>query len=153
MTFLNPGNVIELDGAHVAVSTQPPELHRAECLRILAHKVIGRVIFTDAALPAVQPVSYLLDPDNEEVIFRAAAGSKLATAARRAVVGFQVDDINPQTHTAGNVLAVGQAYEVTDLDRLTELGQQQAATRPPDSPVHVMAIPLHRLTGQHVYLN
>ena len=57
MTFLNPGNVIELDGAHAAASTQPSELHRAECLRILAHEVIGRVIFTDAALPAVQPVS------------------------------------------------------------------------------------------------
>jgi nitroimidazol reductase NimA-like FMN-containing flavoprotein (pyridoxamine 5'-phosphate oxidase superfamily) len=149
----NAGNVIELTGAGADGGIELPELYRAECLMILARKVIGRVLFTDAALPAAQPVTYLLDPDNEEIIFRATAGSKLATAARHAVVGFQVDDINPQTHTACNVLAVGQAYEVTEPDRLTELARQQAVTRTPDTPVHVMAIPLHRLTGQHVYLN
>jgi hypothetical protein len=73
----------------------PGELHelgRGECLRLLADGVIGRVAFTDAALPAVQPVGYHLD--DEEIIFRTRNGGKLAAATRHAVVGFEVDDFD-----------------------------------------------------------
>ena len=51
--------------------------------RLLAASRIGRVAFTDAALPAVQPVAYHLD--DEEVIFRTRNGSKLAAATRHAM--------------------------------------------------------------------
>ena len=71
------------------------ELDEAECLRLLTKSEIGRVVFTDAALPAAQPVTYLLD--GEEVVFRTAGGSKLAAATRGAVVAFQVDEIDPST--------------------------------------------------------
>ena len=51
------------------------------------------MVFTAGALPAVHPVIYLLD--DEEVIFRTAAGSKLAAATRHQIVGFQADEIDP----------------------------------------------------------
>ena len=55
------------------------------------------MVFTEGALPAAHPVTYLLD--DEEVIFRTGAGSKLAAAARHHIVGFQADEIDPYTRT------------------------------------------------------
>src|SRR5215213_11640787 len=95
------------------------ELTRTECLRLLAGGVIGRIICTDGALPTAQPVNYLLD--GEEIIFRTANGSKLAAATRHAVVGFQVDEIDPRTRTGWSVLGVGEANEIVHPDRLAEL--------------------------------
>src|SRR3954452_21351553 len=91
---------------HTAGAAQPGGLDREECLRLLAKGVLGRVIFTNAALPAAQPILYLLD--GEEILFCVTAGSKLATAARQAVVAFEADDIDPDTHTGWSILGVGQ---------------------------------------------
>ena len=92
------------------------ELDRRECLRLLAGQAIGRVVFTDSAMPAAQPVNYLLS--GEEVLFRTANGSKLAAAVRRAMFGFQTDQIDTDSATGWSVLGVGQSYEVTDPTRL-----------------------------------
>lgn len=35
-------------------------LDRTECLRLLSHGVIGRVIYTAEAMPAARPVNYAL---------------------------------------------------------------------------------------------
>jgi hypothetical protein len=54
------------------------ELTPVECLRLLDGPIIGRVIFTDAAMPAAQPVTvvtFLLD--GKDVVFRTRNGSKL----------------------------------------------------------------------------
>jgi hypothetical protein len=80
------------------------KVERGACLRLLDQGVIGRVVYTEAAWPAVQPVSYLLD--GQEVIFRAGEGSKLAAATRCAVVAFQVDQIDSRTDTGWSVLGV-----------------------------------------------
>ena len=97
--------------APVQAGVELTELARAACLRLLAQGEIGRVVFTEGALPAAQPVTYLLD--GEEIIFRTADASKLATATRNAVVGFQVDRLDTITRSGWSVLGVGHAYEVT----------------------------------------
>ena len=124
------------------------ELDEAECLRLLAGCEIGRVVFTDAALPAAQPVTYLLD--DEEIVFRTRGGSKLAAATRNAVVAFQVDQIDPGTRTGWTVLGVGEAYEVTVPDRLAELAERMPVPWAPDRTAHTIAIPLQRLTGRRL---
>jgi hypothetical protein len=43
--------------------------------------------------------------DREEILFRTANGSKLAAAVRHAVVGFQVDEFDPEFGWAGRFLA------------------------------------------------
>lgn len=75
------------------------ELDRDECLRLMAKNAVGRVVFTDAALPAAQPVNYLLD--DEEVVFRTGAGSKLAAATRHVVVAFEIDEIDARPKPGG----------------------------------------------------
>lgn len=149
-SFPNPGGVREPNSVRTAGAAQPGELDRDECLRLLAKGVLGRVVFTDAAMPAAQPVRYLLD--GKEIIFCAAAGSKLATATLNRVVGFQAEDIDPCTHTGWSVLGIGQAHEVTDPDQLATLAEQQPAAWAPTRTAHTIAIPLQRLTGHRLYL-
>ena len=130
-------------------ATELGELDRGECLRLLGKSTIGRVVFTEGALPAAHPVTYLLD--DEEVIFRTAAGGKLAAASRHHVVGFQADEIDPRTHTGWSVLGVGQAYEVVTPTRLAELAAHQPAPWIPYRTGHTIAIPLQRLTGRRLH--
>lgn len=87
-----------------------------ECFALMGSAPFGRVIFTDRALPAVEPVSFALDGD--DVIVATAPGSKLASAARGTVVAFEADDVDDgvgwsvtligQTSTAGSVTQIGR---------------------------------------------
>jgi uncharacterized protein len=124
------------------------ELDEAECLRLLAGHEIGRVVFTDAALPAAQPVTYVLD--DEEVVFRTGGGGKLAAATRNAVVAFQVDRIDTDMGTGWTVLGVGQAYEVVVPERLAELAERMPTPWAPNPTAHTIAIPLQRLSGRRL---
>lgn len=136
------------DAGSTASGTELTALDRHECLRLLAGSVVGRVVFTENALPAAQPVNYLLD--GEEVVFRTANGSKLAAAARHAVVGFQVDDIDVEGRGGWSVLGVGQAYEICDPGRLARL----RAIMPPSwvrgADLHTISIPVQVLTGRRL---
>ena len=107
------------------------------------------MVFTEGALPAAHPVTYLLD--DEEVIFCTGAGSKLAAAARHHIVGFQADEIDPDTRTGWSVLGVGEAYEALTPTRLAELAARQPAPVLPDRTEHTIAIPLQRLTGRRLH--
>jgi uncharacterized protein len=124
------------------------ELSREECLALLGTAMIGRVIFTDRALPDAQPVSFLLD--GEEIIFRTANGSKLAAATRHAVVGFEVDEIDTRSRTGWSVVGVGEAYEVVQPDRLAELAGRQPDPWVADHDAHTISISLQMLSGRRL---
>jgi hypothetical protein len=83
-----------------------------ECLRLLAQEPVGRVVFTDAALPAALPVNFVLVEDG--VVFRTQAGGALDRAVRGAVVAFEADSYDARQRTGWTVLVVGRAEEVTD---------------------------------------
>lgn len=87
-------------------------LDRDDCLALLGGAPIGRVIFTEQALPAVQPVPFVLS--DGAVVIRAAADSRLAAATRGTVVGFEADELHPDTAAGWSVLIVGRASPVTD---------------------------------------
>lgn len=124
------------------------DLRREECLRLLAKAVVGRVVYTEGATPAADPVTYSLDRD--EVVFRTADGSKLAAGSRHRVVGFEIDAYDVDSRTGWSVLGVGMAYEVTDPDRLAALGDHVPPPWAPDRTGHTIAVPLHRLTGRRL---
>ncbi len=124
------------------------ELSHDECLRRIAEEVIGRVVVTDAALPDVHQVHYLLD--DEDVIFRTRNGSKLAAAARNAVVGFQIDHHDAPTRTGWSVLGIGTAYEILDPGRLRELTALQPGLWRSGPTEHTIAIPLQLITGRRL---
>ncbi|WP_051713303.1 pyridoxamine 5'-phosphate oxidase family protein [Spirillospora albida] len=103
--------------------TRQEALGRAECLMLLRSVPIGRVVYTDRALPAVRPVAFVLDGDRA-VVVRTAPGSKFDAALRGAVVAFEADAIDPAGLTGWTVTAVGRAQAVTagpEAERLAAL--------------------------------
>jgi nitroimidazol reductase NimA-like FMN-containing flavoprotein (pyridoxamine 5'-phosphate oxidase superfamily) len=139
----NDGTIVEM-----AMPSELVELSKQECLGLLAAVPVGRVIFTDRAMPAAQPVNYLLD--GEEIIFRTANGSKLAAAIRHAVVGFQVDEIDPRTRTGWSVLGVGEANEIVHPGRLAELAELLSDPWVDDHDAHTISIGLQIISGRRL---
>ncbi|MEU7058649.1 pyridoxamine 5'-phosphate oxidase family protein [Streptomyces sp. NPDC046197] len=96
------------------------ELGRQECLRLLATVPVGRVVFTRQALPAVLPVNFRVDEDGA-VLLRTCAASELARAVDGAVVAFEADTVDADTHSGWSVVVTGRAALVTDQAELTRL--------------------------------
>ncbi len=97
-------------------------LNRGDCLALMGSVSLGRVVFTDRALPAIQPVNFVLD--GEDVIIATVHGSKLAAATRGAIVAFETDRFCAGNRTGWSVTVIGQARTVRDaaeIDRLSRL--------------------------------
>jgi nitroimidazol reductase NimA-like FMN-containing flavoprotein (pyridoxamine 5'-phosphate oxidase superfamily) len=94
-------------------------LNRRQCLDLLQTVRVGRLVFTEDALPAVQPVNFRLWRD--DVVIRVAGGPKLAAATHNLVVAFQADELDPDLRTGWSVTVVGHAHRVTEVSELVEL--------------------------------
>lgn len=97
-------------------------LDRDGCLALMRSVSLGRVVFTDRALPAIQPVHFVLDGD--DVIISMPPDSKLVSATRAAVVAFEADDFEPGTRSGWSVTVIGEARVVrapTEIERLSRL--------------------------------
>jgi hypothetical protein len=81
-----------------------------ECLRLLRSVPVGRMVFTEGALPAVHPVDFVMS--GADVVLRTGRGPKLDSALRGDVVAFEVDEVDPATRTGWSVLVVGHASVV-----------------------------------------
>ncbi|GFE15944.1 hypothetical protein Sgleb_39910 [Streptomyces glebosus] len=104
-------------GAGTAGPRHSTPLHRAEALRLLGSVSLGRIVFTQDALPAIRPVNHLLD--RGEIIIRTQEGAAVAAATRQAdmegvVVAYEVDTIDPVTHVGWSVVVTGYCRPVTD---------------------------------------
>jgi uncharacterized protein len=89
-----------------------------ECRRLLAGAVIGRLAYTEGALPAIQPVHFTLH--GGRILIPTRVGSEVA-AASRGVVAFEVDEFDPRTATGWNVTVVGPAHVLSDPAEVAEL--------------------------------
>jgi nitroimidazol reductase NimA-like FMN-containing flavoprotein (pyridoxamine 5'-phosphate oxidase superfamily) len=121
---------------------------RAECGRLLRSMAVGRVAFTDGALPQVMPVNYVMD--GTSVVFRTEARGRLAYCCRYAVVAFEVDDIDPATQHGWSVLIVGDTAIITDEDQLTRVRQLPFATPADSDRDHYIRIVPGIVTGRRV---
>jgi nitroimidazol reductase NimA-like FMN-containing flavoprotein (pyridoxamine 5'-phosphate oxidase superfamily) len=93
-----------------------------DCRALLRAATVGRVGLSIEALPVVLPVTYAVDGDR--IVFRTGRGAKLAQALQRAVVCFEVDDVDVVNQTGWSVLVTGQASAITepaDLERARSL--------------------------------
>ncbi|OLT12131.1 pyridoxamine 5'-phosphate oxidase [Actinomadura sp. CNU-125] len=94
-------------------------LDEDECRALLARAVIGRVVFTHQALPAVQPVNFVVG--GRDIVFKTSRTSRLATAAADTVVAFEIDDFDITARTGWSVVVVGRARRVTAPRQLAAL--------------------------------
>ncbi|MEO3886707.1 pyridoxamine 5'-phosphate oxidase family protein [Nonomuraea sp. B5E05] len=123
-------------------------LSREECLRLLSSTPIGRIVFTDRALPAVQPVNFCLD--GESIVIRTSIGSKLAAATRRAVVAFEADEFDPEMRTGWSVTAVGHARAATDPAEIARLATLPLHPWTPGSRDHYIVVDAEQVSGRQV---
>ncbi len=99
----------------------PRLLAAAECLRLLTTVPVGRIAYTRSALPAVEPVRFILDGGH---IFAAVGSvSALPASVHQSVVAFQADhfDGNQNSWTVtvvGNVQLVSDPGEIGKLHGL-----------------------------------
>lgn len=106
----------------------PETLSRDESLALLASVPVGRVVFTVRALPAIQPVNFVVD--NGGVVFRTGAGTKLNAVLHNGVAAFEADEIDPASKSGWSVTIIGRVQEITDavaLERLRRLLSPWAA--------------------------
>lgn len=97
------------------------ELTEGECWRLLASVSIGRVVFTQRAMPAIRPVNHLID--GRKIIIRTHNGAAITSRAlegttggrqQGSVVSYEADDLDPVRHTGWSVIATGLARLVSD---------------------------------------
>ncbi|MFO7252209.1 MAG: pyridoxamine 5'-phosphate oxidase family protein [Actinomycetes bacterium] len=123
-------------------------LSRAECVGLLATAPIGRVVFTDRALPAVQPVNFTLD--GETVVFRTGAGTRLAAAARDTVVAFEADAFDPAGRTGWSVTVIGHARAVTEPAEIERLSRLPLECWVPGGRDRFIVLPIEHITGRRI---
>ncbi len=123
------------------------ELGREQCIRLLRVAQVGRVVFTDSALPAVLPVAYTLDRDS--LVIRTAHDSRLARAARGSVLAFEVDDVRGGFSDAWSVVVTGEAQVEDDPDERRRLDPLLRSWAPGEKDAFIR-IPLTVVTGREV---
>ena len=123
-------------------------LSTEECLALAATMPIGRIVFTDQALPAVQPVNFIIDDGN--VIIRTTQGSKLAAATRNAIVAFEIDEVDPRFRAGWSVTMVGRAQAVRDPDETARLTRLPLHTWAPGTRDRFIRIRPQHINGRRI---
>jgi nitroimidazol reductase NimA-like FMN-containing flavoprotein (pyridoxamine 5'-phosphate oxidase superfamily) len=102
-----------------ALRRQAIELTEGECWRLLASASIGRIVFTQRAMPAIRPVNHLVD--GRTIVIRTHLGATIAARAsddraapQGSVVCYEADDLDPARRTGWSVIVTGMARLVTD---------------------------------------
>lgn len=94
-----------------------------ECLELLTTHAVGRLAYVAREdVPDVVPVNDVVH--DGAILLRSGVGPKLQAAERRAVVAFEVDEVDEVAHTGWSVVAVGRARR---------LSPQQRDALPPDA--------------------
>ena len=79
-------------------------LSAQECWRLLGEQRVGRIAFTDRALPAIRPLNYVRAGQN--LVLRV-SGDALGSRLDGQVVAFEVDEIDTAGHVGWSVVVVG----------------------------------------------
>ncbi|WP_327682920.1 pyridoxamine 5'-phosphate oxidase family protein [Kitasatospora sp. NBC_00458] len=92
-------------------------LSEAACLRLLSTVPVGRVVYTEHALPAVLPVSFEVTRDGR-LLLAVRRDSATARCLDGTVVAFQADQLDPVTRTGWSVLVHGRADLVREPEQV-----------------------------------
>ncbi|MFI7065260.1 pyridoxamine 5'-phosphate oxidase family protein [Kribbella sp. NPDC050124] len=123
-------------------------LDQHECLRLLRTVPLGRLVFSEAGLPAVRLVNFFIDGDS--LVFLTAEGNKLRAAERGDVVAFEADDVDTDRRHGWTVTAVGRlsvvpANEHAEVHRRLPVQSWVART-----DAQLIRLGLGRITGRRL---
>jgi nitroimidazol reductase NimA-like FMN-containing flavoprotein (pyridoxamine 5'-phosphate oxidase superfamily) len=97
------------------------ELSEGECLELLAATPIGRLIYSDHAMPFAAPIKFVLD--GMHVVMRTKRRSRLAMSAAGNVVAFEADSIDSGGVPGWSVVVTGRALLVDDAPTIARLDE------------------------------
>lgn len=120
-------NAMSADGSGLEV------LSDREAVALLATVPVGRLVYSDRAMPSVVPVSFVFD--GVDIIIRTGRRSRLATLAPGNIVAFEVDDIAMASRSGWTVVVTGRVELIDDpahLERLAALRLQTWLPSPTD---------------------
>lgn len=123
-------------------------LNRVQCLDLLHTVRVGRLVFTEEALPAVQPVNFRMHQGH--VVIRIDGGGKLAAATERSVVAFQADDLDRDLLEGWSVTVVGHAEPIRDVGELVEMTDAWPQPWVQGRRDHIVRILTERVTGRRL---
>jgi nitroimidazol reductase NimA-like FMN-containing flavoprotein (pyridoxamine 5'-phosphate oxidase superfamily) len=106
--------------------TRLVDVAREDCVALLKSAQVGRVVYTDGALPVCTPVTYTMY--GRAIVFRTTTSARITRAVQDSVVAFEVDDFDVDRRTGWSVLATGTATAVHDSSTLLRLEQTGLAS-------------------------
>jgi uncharacterized protein len=124
-------------------------LDEAECRRLLATASIGRVAFTEGAMPAIQPASFAVS--GNDVLIPTGLGSKMAAGSRGAVLAFEVDDYDLTERTGWNVTVIGPSRLISDRSHVTALNALGVLPWAPATTHCYIALHMAVVRGRRIY--
>lgn len=128
-------------------SSEIERLDLKQCLALLRSQAVGRLVFTEQALPAIRVVNYSMPAGR--IVLRLGC-SKWVTRLDRAVVAFEVDDYDAGARTGWSVVIVGKARLIFDIDELVSLNDPATRSWAPGRRDQVLSIDMEQVTGRRI---
>ena len=123
-------------------------LSPSESVDLLSRAQVGRVVFTERALPAVVPVTFALHADG--IVMRTSGYTSLAAAAARGgVLAFEIDHIDPASRTGWSVVVLGEPELVTNAEERARINLVLEPWVPGHHDVCIR-LPLTVVTGRRI---
>ncbi|SDP30305.1 Nitroimidazol reductase NimA, pyridoxamine 5'-phosphate oxidase superfamily [Actinopolyspora xinjiangensis] len=120
-----------------------------ESIVLLSSAQVGRVVFTDEALPAIRPVNFVVD--GPSVVLRTGGEGSLSKLSGN-VVAFEVDHIDSSTRSGWSVIVHGRAERVSDIEQLVALADPAKSSWVPIRD-YFLRIPFDMVTGRRLALS
>lgn len=120
-----------------------------ECVELLPSQPIGRLAFSENALPTIRPVDFFVH--DGDIILRTTRSGSIGKLTKE-VVAFEVDNIDPQTHTGWSVVVIGRVKPVTEIDELVALADPKRRPWPDGERAHFLRIPVELISGRMLRL-
>jgi nitroimidazol reductase NimA-like FMN-containing flavoprotein (pyridoxamine 5'-phosphate oxidase superfamily) len=122
-------------------------LTRDECLVLLGRSSIGRVAFSERALPAIRPVNYVLV--GHQVVLRTQADG-LGRRLDGQVVAFEIDEIDAVNETGWSVVVTGTARLLRSPGELMRLARVPLVTMAGEGRDARVCIVPGEITGRRI---
>ena len=94
-------------------------LQREEWMKLVRTASVGRLVFTEQALPAVHLVDFRWW--RGDVVVRITDPAVLAATSRNRIVAFETDELDADLQSGWSVTVVGHAQVITEVPDLMEL--------------------------------
>jgi uncharacterized protein len=134
--------VMSVDASGLEMLSEP------EALALLATVPLGRIVYSDRALPFVAPVSFNLD--GADIVIRTGRRSDLATNGPGNVVAFQVDDIAVSSGSGWTVVVTGRLQLVHDVIEIARLSALKLQSWAPAASDRYLQLRPELITGRRI---